>query len=175
MAKIAREKNHLMRKTKDELIAEIVSLESKYRTKSQIIEDIELLESRISKSDKVRSATPNNVRFKANSVIYNEGEEGDAVYIILRGQVQFQKNVAGKAPIKLAIIGEAKMFGDCALYDNRPHAASAIALKETEAIRVTKAEFKEQLSTVNPAIEYVANTLTERVRGLVDELVQQRK
>ena len=175
MRRVLAEKKRLLRKSKDELLDEMTSLVRKQRTKTQILEDIEFLESRYSKSKKVSKSTPNKIKFKKNSVIYNEGEEGEAVYIILNGQVEFRKNFKDKAPGVLARIGAGKMFGDCALYDNRPRAASAVAVKPTEAICITKDEFNAQLSTVNTAVQFVAQAMSERIRRLIDEMVQLKK
>ncbi len=161
-----------LRKTKAQLIDEVASLERLYKTKAQIVDEMESLEKKLTKLDKISLATPGKARFRANSTIYNEGDVGDAVYIILSGQVEFRRNVDGKFPRKLAKIGEGKMFGDLALHDDRPRMASAIALKKTEAIRVTRAEFLGQLSTVDPAMGFVVETLVVRIRKLVDELIR---
>ncbi len=172
MLKPSVKRKRRLRKTKAQLIDEIEALVSLYKTKAQIVDEIESLEKQITKLDKISLTAPDKVQFKANSTIYNEGDQGDAVYIILRGQVEFRRNVVGKSPRKLAKIGEGKMFGDLALFDNRPRAASAIALKKTAAFRVTREEFLGRLSTMDPAMRYVVETLVERIRKLVDELIR---
>jgi CRP-like cAMP-binding protein len=172
MPKTAVKRKQRLRKTKAQLIDELESLEHLYETKAQIVKEIESFEKKIAKLDKISLATPNKVQFKANSIIYNEGDVGDAAYVILSGQVEFRKKVVGKPPRKLAKIGEGKMFGDLALHDDRPRMASAIALNKTTAFRVTREEFLGQLTTVAPAMEFIVETLVVRVRKLVDELIR---
>jgi CRP-like cAMP-binding protein len=93
----------------------------------------------------------------------------------LRGQVEFRQTDSNGKVRKIAKIGEGQMFGDIALSDNRPRAAAAVALKPTEAYRVTKEEFTQQLSTMAPAIQYLTESLARRVRGLVDDLLRKQK
>lgn len=175
MTMLAHEKKKLLNKSKDQLIEELMLLERKNRTKSQIIEDIDALQNRIVTSRTLKSSSPHKVIFKPQSVIYNEGEEGDAVYIILNGQVEFRKSAAGNKVKKVATIGQGDMFGELALFDNRPRAATAVALKKTELYRVSKDEFTDQLSTVDPAVKFVAESLTRRVRHLLDDLLRKKR
>lgn len=117
---------------------------------------------------------PEKVRFEANTTIFDEGDAGDAVYIILSGKVGFQKKVHGKAVMKVAAIEDGAMFGELALYDDRPRVASAIALAKTELIRMTRNEYLDRLSVMDPAMGRIVKTLVVRIRKMVDEFSRRR-
>ena len=60
-----------------------------------------------------------------DEVIFDEGEEGQAIYFILEGRVKICRHGQGDSPI--AELGRGDFFGELALLDNAPRMAQARA------------------------------------------------
>lgn len=65
--------------------------------------------------------------YQADEIIFDEGEEGQAIYIVLEGSVLLCRAGQGSAG-RLATLGPGEFFGDMALLDNLPRAAQARAV-----------------------------------------------
>ena len=113
-------------------------------------------------------------QFAANTAIFEEGEEGDAAYIILSGRVTIHKGMQPDNPQTLAELGEGEVFGEMALFDNRPRMASAVALTDIKVIKMSKEDFLERLSTMDPAIKNMVLSMVVRVRSMADEFMLQK-
>lgn len=66
--------------------------------------------------------------FKAGEVIFDEGEEGQALYVVFSGEVIIARKSRPDTP--LAELGPGDFFGDLALIDSAPRAAQARAGKD---------------------------------------------
>ena len=113
-------------------------------------------------------------RFAANTTIFEEGEKGDAAYIIRSGRVEIRVGIHGSNPQILAELGKGDVLGELALFDNRPRMASAIALTDVEVIKMSGEEFLERLSTMDPAMKGMVLTMVTRVRKMADEFMRRK-
>jgi CRP-like cAMP-binding protein len=66
------------------------------------------------------------LRFDEGDVVFDEGDEGDTLYIVLEGGVRIRKAGDFYTTV-LAECGPGEMFGELALIDTQPHSASAVA------------------------------------------------
>jgi CRP/FNR family cyclic AMP-dependent transcriptional regulator len=79
--------------------------------------------------------------FRARTVLLNEGDETDSLYIILEGRVRaYVSDAAGREAV-LSIMGPGEYFGELA-FDHRPRSASVITLEPCRMIVVPRAEFE---------------------------------
>lgn len=79
-------------------------------------------------------------------VIFDEGEEGQAIYIVLSGKVLICRQgepVAGR----IAELEEGEFFGDLALLDDAPRVAQARALDKSRLAVLFRADFMGLLET----------------------------
>ena len=74
--------------------------------------------------------------FKAGETIFHEGEEGNELFIIRSGGVRI--SVEGRT---LNELRENDLFGEMALVDNSPRAATATALTDVELIPIGEKQF----------------------------------
>ncbi len=127
-------------------------------------------------SDKAKdNSTPlKETRYAANSTIFDEGEKGDASYIIRSGKVEIRKGVQSANPQRLAELGKGDVVGEMALFDDRPRMASAIALTDVEVIQMPREDFLERLSTMDPAMKDMVLTMVTRVRKMADEFMRRK-
>ena len=112
--------------------------------------------------------------FVANSTIFEEGEKGDAAYIIRSGKVEIRKGIQSANPQILAELGKGDVLGEMALFDARPRMASAIALTDVKVIQMSKDEFLERLSTMDPTMKGMVLTMVARVRKMADEFMRRK-
>ena len=59
------------------------------------------------------------------TLIFEHGQPGDKLYVILEGRVRISRNVPGMGEEALAILGPGAVFGEMALIDAAPRSADA--------------------------------------------------
>ena len=80
--------------------------------------------------------------FPRNSVLINEGDQGDSLYIILSGKVKvFASNAAGREVV-IDFHGPGEYVGEMSLA-GAPRSASVITTQTTTCAIVTRAHFRE--------------------------------
>lgn len=83
--------------------------------------------------------------YKEEAVIFNEGEKGDAFYVVLKGSVRISTVVPGVGEEALAVLKKGNYFGEMALIDNAPRSAAAVANEDTVLLKITDANFRNLL------------------------------
>ena len=114
------------------------------------------------------------VHFSAKSVIFEEGDPGDAAYMIRSGRVEIRKGAQSSNPQTLAELEKGNVVGELALFDDRPRMASAVCLTDVVAIRISRDKFRELMSTMDPAMEGIVLTMVKRVREMADEFMRRK-
>lgn len=94
-----------------------------------------------------------------NETIYNEGEEGDSLNIIMKGKVKINKTMVEGGQFCIAILKEGDMFGIMSFLDGSSHDATIVSEQKTRLIVLKKADF-EGLAASSPA---VANKILRRL------------
>lgn len=85
-------------------------------------------------------------RFQEGSVVVNEGEAGDTMYLIKSGRVSVTVKGAGRAGRRLTGLEEGDFFGEIALATNRPRLATVKALSDLELVAFSRPVIKDILS-----------------------------
>lgn len=108
--------------------------------------------------------------YPANSILINEGDQTDSLYVILEGEVKaYASDESGKEVI-LNILGPGEYFGELSLVDDQPRSASVMTLKPTKAMIISKQNFKQCLSENTELAFNLIRNLTRQVRGLTDSV-----
>jgi CRP-like cAMP-binding protein len=102
-------------------------------------------------------------RFGPGDVIFEEGSEGDRMYVIRSGEVAIERN--GKI---LATLAAGDILGEMAVIDGSKRCATATAKQECELVPLTDLLFLVH-ETPTFAIS-IMRTLTDRLRRL-DQLI----
>ncbi len=99
-----------------------------------------------------------------NSVIFNQGDIGDAFYILADGKVKITKTLEEGGETTLAVFRDGDFFGEMALIEDQPRTATATALEDCKLFKITKQNF-EFLMRLNPTISLkIMRFMSERVR-----------
>jgi CRP/FNR family cyclic AMP-dependent transcriptional regulator len=114
-------------------------------------------------------------KFKANEVVFNKGDRGSSMYVVLSGAVQIF--LPGDGPddprviLKDARTGE--YFGELSLFDDKPRSASVEATVDTTLLELTRDEFGDHLSKTRNAAMAILAEMAERLRE-TNALLSQR-
>ena len=85
-------------------------------------------------------------RYLKDEIIFDEGEEGQTLYIVLSGSVLICRQgepVTGR----IAEVPEGVLFGELALLDGSPRSAQARAAEDCVLASLSRAEFKNLIET----------------------------
>ncbi|OKL58759.1 cAMP-dependent protein kinase regulatory subunit [Talaromyces atroroseus] len=83
------------------------------------------------------------IKYAAGSIIINEGDPGDAFYLLESGEAE-----ATKAGMSVKSYSRGDYFGELALLDDKPRAASVIAKTDVKVARLGRDGFKRLLGPV---------------------------
>ena len=108
--------------------------------------------------------------FPKNSVIINEGDTSDSLYIIVKGRVTIYLSDENGKEVILNSQGEGDYFGELALVDDDKRSASVVTAEKSTFLVISKSDFKKVLST-HPELAFnLIRGLTHRVRHLTDNV-----
>ena len=104
------------------------------------------------------------LRFK---VLFQQGDPGDAMYMVLGGELRARLVVDGKETI-LATFTPGDFFGDMALFDHGTRSADLVANVDSLLLKLSAASFerlvKEAPALATPFLQAAARTLAARIR-----------
>lgn len=102
------------------------------------------------------------VKYISGLDIFKEGESGDSLYIIVRGQVEVHKR--GRS---IAVLGARETFGEMALLDSDPRSATVTVLEEVVALKIEREPFIELLVSKRAIALGIIRMLTHRLRNAI--------
>ncbi|HEX4474895.1 MAG TPA: cyclic nucleotide-binding domain-containing protein [Polyangiaceae bacterium] len=77
--------------------------------------------------------------------IFQYGDPGDKLFIILEGKVRISREVSGMGEEALAVLGAGEVFGEMSLLDDSPRSADARAHERCRLLVITKDAFDDLL------------------------------
>lgn len=109
-------------------------------------------------------------KYPANSILINEGDNTDSLYVILEGEVKaYACDESGKEVI-LNILHAGDYFGELSLIDDEPRSASIMTLTQTTVMVISKANFKKCLADNSDLAFNMIRALTRQVRNLTENV-----
>jgi CRP/FNR family cyclic AMP-dependent transcriptional regulator len=114
-------------------------------------------------------------RAKSSDVLFEEGDDGDAMGLLLTGQIEVRKNDAAGVAQFVTHIVAGRTFGEMAAIDGEKRSASCIATEPCVLALLPKAQF-ERILSVNEALGIklllrLTRLLSERLRQVNGALV----
>jgi CRP-like cAMP-binding protein len=109
--------------------------------------------------------------------VFAEGDPGDAMYFIVRGQVRVEvrRDSTGTARKTLTVLMPGDYFGEMSIFDQQPRSAFAVAVGETRLLRLSKTGFDTLLGQSSAAglsvLFAMIRTSSDRIRRLSSQLV----
>lgn len=108
--------------------------------------------------------------FQPGQIVCHKGDPGDAMYIILQGQVKIVLPSEGGEEAVLAVFEQGDFFGELSLIDGEPRSATIVATERTEALVLYRNDFLEYLKRSPEAAFDLLLVLSRRLRR-TDELI----
>jgi len=108
-------------------------------------------------------------QYLAEEVIFDEGEEGQGLFLVLSGRVKI--TLPASANNVLLDLGPGAFFGEVALLDQSVRTAQARAIEDTQIVALFRAEFYSLLETHSAIASRIsfqlAKVLAARLRQAV--------
>lgn len=105
---------------------------------------------------------------KQHSVIITQGDPGDAMYLIMGGEVRARTMVGGRETI-LTTLSVGDFFGEMALFDQGPRSADVVANTDATMLKLSSSAFqrltREAPSLATPFLQATSRTLSSRIRA----------
>lgn len=107
-------------------------------------------------------------RFGPNQLIFDRGDPGDALYVVLHGRVGIRTLSASGKEIFLNILEREEVFGEIAVLDGRVRTAGAVAMEPTELLVINRNRFIKFLETRPRLCIDLIVLLCDRIRWTSD-------
>ncbi len=98
----------------------------------------------------------------AGAVIFRERDAGDALFILLSGQVSLRCDTDAGEVVELARVEPADVFGELAVLSPAPRTATATALTAVRTLALNRDDFTAALARREPAAEALLKAITVR-------------
>ncbi len=99
--------------------------------------------------------------FPANHTIFEQGEEGRSLYIVVSGEVRIHIGDQD-----LAKLGQGAIFGEMALFDAEPRSASVTTLDQCDCLTLNQLQLIDAIEETPEIAVNITSALSRRIREL---------
>jgi CRP/FNR family cyclic AMP-dependent transcriptional regulator len=103
-------------------------------------------------------------------VVFNEGEPGDSLYIVMSGKVKVGRRAADGRENMLAVMGPSDLVGELSIFDPGPRTASATAVTDSRLARMKQSALRPWIQDRPEIAEQLLRVLARRLRRTNDAL-----
>lgn len=122
---------------------------------------------------KLLAFTSERLTYRCGDVLFRQGEEGDAAYVILQGRaVVLVETPNGE--VKVAELAENSVVGEISIICNVARTATVRAETQLEVLRITKDKFSRLLSDFPEMTLEILRVLATRLSQTTAELSAER-
>jgi len=119
--------------------------------------------------------------FVPDEFVFWEEDAPDYFYIVVKGRIKVLKHSSLGREFIVAFFGPGEMFGEVAVFENKPYPASVQAVAETKVVGIKRADFLSFLANRPQVALRIINVLggrlrdaQSRLRDIAGERVEQR-
>lgn len=113
-----------------------------------------------------------STRYAKGAAIYQRGDAGDSLMILLSGRVKITNVTADAREVALNFLGPGDLAGELAALDGGPRSANASALEATEALVIWRRDLLPVLEAHPKAMLEIIAALAAKVRSMSAALEQ---
>lgn len=106
------------------------------------------------------------VPVRAGTRLFQEGDEGDAAYLVVTGRLRAFRTGEGGVEVEVGEIGRSEMAGEMALLEDSRRHATVYAVRDSQLVRFSRAAFDALVSRYPAAGLAVAHTVLRRTGHL---------
>ena len=129
------------------------------------LQDIDIFEFTSTEDLAHIAAITDEIEFKAEEIISQEGDIPDSMYMVIEGQVKLTRG--GE---EVMVAQEKDVFGTWALFDDEPLVVTATTLKATRVLRIDKEDFIDLLADYVAITQSILKTMAKRLRKLMTRI-----
>lgn len=112
----------------------------------------------------------------AGRVIFNEGDAGSYMGLLVKGQVEIVKKDHEGKPHRIVLVGRGKTVGEMSLIDGEPRSATCVATQSSALLVLSKDNYgriiKEKPGLAVQILARLAKLMSQRLRGASGQLVE---
>ena len=102
------------------------------------------------------------VNFRAGTILFREGDEGNDMYVIQSGTVEIQRTI-GDRKRTLAILPAGEFFGEMAIINDRPRSATAMVRGAAKLLVIDRDTFESMLRGKTEIAVRMIKTMASRL------------
>lgn len=102
--------------------------------------------------------------FPRGTTIFDEGEPGDTLYIIIDGKVKLARHAPDGRENLLSVMGPSDMFGELSIFDPGPRTSSAVCVTEVEAATMDSEMLRTWINDHPEISQQLLRVLARRLR-----------
>ncbi len=114
------------------------------------------------------SAITSEVAFENGELVFEAGEPGDALYLVIEGRVRVHRGER-----QIAELAERTCFGEMAILDSAPRSASVTCASEAVCLKIEREDFYEILGEKPEIAQGIIRVLSARLRDALDRADQE--
>jgi len=111
-------------------------------------------------------------------VIFREGDEGNAMYVVLNGEMEVTKQSRNGVDARVAMLGPGDWFGEMSIVDIQPRSATVRAVAPSRLVRISAADldslYRHDVRSYAIVVLNLARELSRRLRvadGILADLI----
>jgi CRP/FNR family cyclic AMP-dependent transcriptional regulator len=112
--------------------------------------------------------------FQDGQVIFEEGANGDWIYVVEKGEVEISKKRDGRK-IVIELLKPGDIFGEIAYIDKAPRSATAMAVGTTEVGIIDREFFDKEFNKLSADFQRILKTVTLRLRKTTERWLDLQK
>ena len=113
--------------------------------------------------------------FDKDSVVVKEGDPGDSLFVVVRGDVRVLTHIDNNKEVFLANLGEGEFFGEIALLTGKPRTATIITNEKSELLELTKYDYEKIVAKYPNVTKVVEEFHLQRTYKTVEAMIQARQ
>jgi CRP/FNR family cyclic AMP-dependent transcriptional regulator len=107
-----------------------------------------------------------NVELGRGERLFSEGDEGDKLYIILKGKIKLTRAAHDGRENLLSVHGPGEMFGELSLFDPIPRTSSATAVTSARLAGLAHDDLRTWLTSRPEVAMHLLQALAQRLRRI---------
>lgn len=102
--------------------------------------------------------------------LFAKGDEGDAVYVVLEGEVEVRISSEGGKDVRIAALGPGSVIGEMAALDGGPRSADVDAMRRTRLLRIPRDAVISAMKEEPDALIELVSEMSRRLREADSQL-----
>lgn len=109
--------------------------------------------------------------FQDGQIIFEEGSNGDWIYVVEEGEVEISKKIEGKRVV-LETLKDGDIFGEMAYIDKIPRSATATAKGTTVVGILDRTFFDTEFNKISSDFQQILKTVAFRLRKTTERIIK---